>query len=78
MARPTDSELAILNILWEHGPSNGALALAGLADTGHHHAEAQQIHGGRVWSRTIARTYVYSAMAERERDQRQLLKDRGS
>ena len=79
--RPTDSELAILTILWERGPSTVRQvheALADERDTGYTTTlKLMQIMAdkGLVTRNESARTHVYSAMASEEQTQRQLLKD---
>jgi predicted transcriptional regulator len=79
--RPTDSELAILTILWERGPSTVRQvheALAGTRDTGYTTTlKLMQIMAdkGLVTRNESARTHVYAAMASEEQTQRQLVKD---
>ncbi len=79
--RPTDSELAILTILWERGPSTVRQvheALADERDTGYTTTlKLMQIMAdkGLVTRNESARTHVYSAMASEEQTQRQLVKD---
>lgn len=79
--RPTDSELAILTILWERGPSTVRQvheALAGTRDTGYTTTlKLMQIMAdkGLVTRNESARTHVYTAMASEEQTQRQLVKD---
>ena len=79
--RPTDSELAILTILWERGPSTVRQvheALADQRDTGYTTTlKLMQIMAdkGLVTRNESARTHVYAAMASEEQTQRQLLKD---
>ena len=79
--RPTDSELAILTILWERGPSTVRQvheALADERDTGYTTTlKLMQIMAdkGLVTRNESARTHVYAAMASEEQTQRQLLKD---
>ena len=79
--RPTDSELAILTILWERGPSTVRQvhdALAGTRDTGYTTTlKLMQIMAdkGLVKRNESARTHVYAAVATETQTQRQLLKD---
>ena len=79
--RPTDSELAILTILWERGPSTVRQvheALAAERDTGYTTTlKLMQIMAdkGLVTRNESARTHVYAAMASEEQTQRQLVKD---
>jgi len=79
--RPTDSELAILTILWERGPSTVRQvheALADERDTGYTTTlKLMQIMAdkGLVTRNESARTHVYAAMASSEQTQRQLVKD---
>ena len=79
--RPTDSELAILTILWERGPSTVRQvheALADEKDTGYTTTlKLMQIMAdkGLVTRNESARTHVYAAMASEEQTQRQLVKD---
>lgn len=79
--RPTDSELAILTILWERGPSTVRQvheALADQRDTGYTTTlKLMQIMAdkGLVTRNESARTHVYAAMASEEQTQRQLVKD---
>jgi predicted transcriptional regulator len=79
--RPTDSELAILTILWERGPSTVRQvheALADTRDTGYTTTlKLMQIMAdkGLVTRNESARTHVYTAMASEEQTQRQLVKD---
>jgi BlaI family transcriptional regulator, penicillinase repressor len=79
--RPTDSELAILTILWERGPSTVRQvheALAAERDTGYTTTlKLMQIMAdkGLVTRNESARTHVYAAMASEQQTQRQLVKD---
>ena len=79
--RPTDSELAILTILWDRGPSTVRQvheALAGTRDTGYTTTlKLMQIMAekGLVTRNESARTHVYAALASEEQTQRQLVKD---
>ena len=79
--RPTDSELAILTILWERGPSTVRQvheALADTRDTGYTTTlKLMQIMAdkGLVTRNESARTHVYAAMASEQQTQRQLVKD---
>jgi len=79
--RPTDSELAILTILWERGPSTVRQvheALADTRDTGYTTTlKLMQIMAdkGLVSRNESARTHVYTAMASEQQTQRQLVKD---
>jgi len=79
--RPTDSELAILTILWERGPSTVRQVHEALADereTGYTTTlKLMQIMAdkGLVTRNESARTHVYAAMASEQQTQRQLVKD---
>jgi predicted transcriptional regulator len=79
--RPTDSELAILRILWERGPATVRQvhdALAGTRDTGYTTTlKLMQIMAdkGLVKRDESARTHVYAAVATEAQTQRQLVKD---
>jgi predicted transcriptional regulator len=79
--RPTDSELAILRILWERGPSTVRQvheALAGTRETGYTTTlKLMQIMAdkGLVTRDESARTHVYAAHASEQQTQRQLVKD---
>ena len=79
--RPTDSELAILRILWARGPSTVRQvheALADTRDTGYTTTlKLMQIMAdkGLVKRNETERTHVYSASAGEEQTQRQLVQD---
>lgn len=79
--RPTDTELAILRVLWERGPSTVRQvheALAETRDTGYTTTlKLMQIMAdkGLVERNETARTHVYSAVAGEEQTQRALVKD---
>ena len=79
--RPTDSELAILRILWERGPSTVRQvheALAGTRETGYTTTlKLMQIMAdkGLVARNESARTHVYTASAGEAQTQQQLVKD---
>ena len=79
--RPTDSELAILRILWERGPATVRQvheALADTRDTGYTTTlKLMQIMAdkGLVERDETARTHVYSPMAGQEQTERQLVQD---
>ena len=79
--RPTDSELAILRILWERGPATVRQvheALAETRDTGYTTTlKLMQIMAdkGLVERDETARTHVYSAAVNEQQTQRQLVKD---
>ena len=81
LPRPTDSELAILRILWERGPSTVRQvheAQAGTRDTGYTTTlKLMQIMAdkGLVKRDESARTHVYAPLASEQQTQRQLLKD---
>jgi predicted transcriptional regulator len=80
LPRPTDSELAILRILWERGPSTVRQvheAQAGTRATGYTTTlKLMQIMAdkGLVKRDESARTHVYAALAGQQQTQRQLLK----
>jgi len=79
--RPTDAELAILQVLWERGPStvrevHQALAVA--RETGHTTTlKLMQIMAekGLVRRDESARTHIYTTRLSREQTQRQLVSD---
>ena len=79
--RPTDSELAILRVLWERGPSTVRQvheALADTRDTGYTTTlKLMQIMAdkGLVKRDESARTHIYAALATEQQTQRQLVKD---
>ena len=79
--RPTDSELAILRVLWERGPSTVRQvheAMAGTRDTGYTTTlKLMQIMAdkGLVTRNEESRTHIYEAMAGEEQTQHQLVKD---
>ena len=79
--RPTDTELAILRVLWELGPSTVRQvheALAETRDTGYTTTlKLMQIMAdkGLVKRNETARTHVYSAVAGEEQTQHALVKD---
>ncbi len=79
--RPTDSELAILRILWDRGPSTVRQvhdALADTRDTGYTTTlKLMQIMAdkGLVRRNESARTHVYAAAAPEAHTQRQLVRD---
>jgi BlaI family transcriptional regulator, penicillinase repressor len=79
--RPTDSELAILRILWERGPSTVRQvheALAETRETGYTTTlKLMQIMADKrlVERDETARTHVYVAAVNEQQTQRQLVKD---
>jgi predicted transcriptional regulator len=79
--RPTDAELAILRVLWEHGPSTVRHvheALTETRETGYTTTlKLMQIMAekGLVSRDESARTHVYAAVVNQEQTQRQLVKD---
>jgi predicted transcriptional regulator len=79
--RPTDSELAILRILWEEGPSTVRQVLAELnleRATGYTTAlKMMQImtEKGLIWRDENARPQVYRTRLSREQTERQLVRD---
>jgi predicted transcriptional regulator len=81
LPRPTDSELAILRILWERGPSTVRQvheAQSGTRDTGYTTTlKLMQIMAdkGLVKRDESARTHVYAPLATEQQTQRQLVKD---
>lgn len=80
-SRPTDAELAILQVLWQHGPSTVRQVherLSGARDTGYTTTlKLMQIMAekGLVTRDESARTHVYKARRSREQTQRQLVSD---
>jgi predicted transcriptional regulator len=81
MPRPTDAELAILQVLWDRGPSTVRQvfeALAGARETGYTTTlKLMQIMSekGLVRRDETARTHVYAAVASRDRTQQHLVRD---
>ena len=81
LPRPTDSELAILRVLWERGPSTVRQVfevLVGTRETGYTTTlKLMQIMAdkGLVSRNETARTHVYSASAGEEQTQRLLVRD---
>jgi BlaI family penicillinase repressor len=81
LPRPTDSELAILRVLWERGPSTVREVfevVVGTRETGYTTTlKLMQIMAdkGLVTRNETARTHVYSASAGEEQTQRLLVKD---
>ena len=81
LPRPTDAELAILRVLWEHGPSTVRQvheALADTRDTGYTTTlKLMQIMADKrlVTRDESARTHVYAASVNEEKTQGQLVKD---
>jgi predicted transcriptional regulator len=81
LPRPTDAELAILRVLWEHGPSTVRQvheALADTRDTGYTTTlKLMQIMAdkGLVMRDESARTHIYAASVNEEKTQGQLVKD---
>jgi predicted transcriptional regulator len=79
--RPTDTEVTILRVLWDRGPSTVREvheALADTRDTGYTTTlKLMQIMAdkGLVKRNETARTHVYSAIAGQEQTQQQLVKD---
>jgi predicted transcriptional regulator len=81
LPRPTDTELAILRVLWSRGPSTVRQvhdALAGDRDTGYTTTlKLMQIMAekGLVTRNESARTHVYTARLSQDQTQRQLVRD---
>lgn len=79
--RPTDAELAILNVLWERGPSTVREvhdALSNVQDTGYTTVlKLLQImtEKGLVVRDEAQRAHIYEARYSEQRTQRQLLAD---
>jgi predicted transcriptional regulator len=79
--RPTDAELAILQVLWTRGPSTVRQvhdALSGARETGYTTTlKLMQIMAekGLVTRDETARTHVYHAALTRDQTQRQLVSD---
>ena len=79
--RPTDAELAILRVLWEHGPATVRQVhevLADTRDTGYTTTlKLMQIMAekGLVSRDASSRTHVYSAGNTQEQTQHQLVQD---
>jgi BlaI family penicillinase repressor len=81
LPRPTDSELAILRVLWDEGPTTVRHvheAMAGDRDTGYTTTlKLMQIMAekGLVTRDESSRTHIYAARVSRDRTQRQLVND---
>src|SRR4249919_1609905 len=79
--RPTDAELAILRVLWEHGPATVRQvheALAEARETGYTTTlKLMQIMAekGLVTRDESSRTHVYESRLRRDETQRQLVTD---
>jgi predicted transcriptional regulator len=79
--RPTDAELAILQVLWAHGPSTVRrvhTALSAARETGYTTTlKLMQIMAekGLVARDESARTHVYTARRPQDHTQRQLVSD---
>jgi predicted transcriptional regulator len=80
-ARPTDAELAILQVLWERGPSTVRQVFEALVDareTGYTTTlKLMQIMAekGLVRRDESARTHIYSARVSRDKTQQHLVRD---
>jgi BlaI family transcriptional regulator, penicillinase repressor len=79
-ARPTDSELAILRVLWERGPStvrqvHDALAARATGYTTMLKLMQIMADKGLVTRDETARTHIYEARFGRDETQRQLVTD---
>jgi BlaI family transcriptional regulator, penicillinase repressor len=75
---PTDAELAILNVLWEHGPATVREVHERLGDKGVGYTttlkQLQVMHGKGLVSRDdTSRSHVYRASISREGTQSALL-----
>jgi BlaI family transcriptional regulator, penicillinase repressor len=81
LPRPTDTELAILRVLWENGSATVRQvheALAGARDTGYTTTlKLMQIMAekGLVVRDESTRTHIYEARLSRDETQRQLVSD---
>ena len=80
MPRPTDAELAILQVLWDRGPSTVRQVFESLADreTGYTTTlKLMQIMSekGLVRRDETARTHVYAAAVSRDKTQQHLVRD---
>jgi predicted transcriptional regulator len=76
--RPTDSELAILNVLWERGPSTVREVNEALSESGYTTVlKMLQImtDKGLVVRDETERAHIYAAAISEQRTQRQLLAD---
>ncbi len=80
-ARPTDAELAILQVLWDRGPSTVRQVFETLADareTGYTTTlKLMQIMAekGLVTRDESARTHIYAARSSRNKTQQRLVSD---
>jgi predicted transcriptional regulator len=79
LPQPTDAELEILRVLWEHGPTTVRQVHDALAHTTGYTTtlKLMQIMAdkGLVTRDESARTHVYAARVSQEQTQRQLLDD---
>jgi predicted transcriptional regulator len=81
LPRPTDAELAILRVLWEHGAATVRQVhsvLSNARDTGYTTTlKLMQIMAekGLVTRDESTRTHVYAARSSRDETQRQLVSD---
>ena len=81
LPRPTDTELAILRVLWERGPATVRQVhevLGGARETGYTTTlKLMQImtEKGLVTRDESARTHVYTARLSQDQTQRQLVSD---
>jgi predicted transcriptional regulator len=79
LPRPTDSELAILRVLWERGPSTVREVHEGLQDGGGYTTVLKMMQimteKGLVVRDESQRAHVYSARATQQKTQRQLVTD---
>jgi predicted transcriptional regulator len=79
-ARPTDAEIAILQVLWDRGPSTVRQVFESLADreTGYTTTlKLMQIMSekGLVRRDETARTHIYAAAVSRDKTQQHLVRD---
>ena len=82
LPRPTDGELAILRILWQHGPSTVRQVHEHLGGGGRQTAYTTalkllqiMIEKGLVTRDESARTHIYAATQPAQTTQRQILRD---
>jgi predicted transcriptional regulator len=80
LPRPTESELAILRVLWAHGPSTVRQVHERLEGRGVGYTTTLKLmqimaDKGLVGRDESARTHVYTARVSEDRTQRQLVRD---
>ncbi|MCA9645762.1 MAG: BlaI/MecI/CopY family transcriptional regulator [Myxococcales bacterium] len=79
MNKPTDAELTILQVLWDHGPGTVRAIHESLGQPGAYTTTLKQLQimfeKGLVLRDDSARSHIYRAAIKRDQVQRTLLKD---